>query len=195
MSVNTFDRQTYFISDQNIGMSIGTRIKEARRDAKMTQKELCAKVGIKQGTLSELETGESAGTTLIASFAAALNINPLWLETGKGDKSPLASIYADANLTIAKEVGLTYSSDIQEVIKLMESTDERGRMKIKLAVMDALDLHNSHISRTRTLPFNEEEVHLVEQHRQSSKLGKSLIKTALDTAEKDDKKPHHRKAG
>lgn len=37
-----------------------------------------------QATLSELETGESAGTTLIASLASALGVNPLWLETGKG---------------------------------------------------------------------------------------------------------------
>lgn len=74
-----------FFND-NIGMSIGTRIKEARRDIKMTQKELSAKVGVAQATLSELETGESAGTTLIASFAAALGVSPLWLETGKGSK-------------------------------------------------------------------------------------------------------------
>lgn len=71
-------------------MSIGTRIKEARRAAKMTQKELAAKVGVKQATISELETGESSGTTLIASFASALNVNALWLETGKGSPSTLS---------------------------------------------------------------------------------------------------------
>ncbi len=67
-------------------MSIGTRIKEARRDKKLTQKQLADKVGIKQPTLSELENGDSAGTTMIASFAAALGVNALWLETGKGEK-------------------------------------------------------------------------------------------------------------
>ena len=67
-------------------MSIGTRIKEARRDRKLTQKQLADKVGIKQPTLLELENGDLTGTTLIASFAAALGVNALWLETGKGDK-------------------------------------------------------------------------------------------------------------
>jgi SOS-response transcriptional repressor LexA len=68
----------------NIGMSIGKRIKEARRAAKLTQKGLAAKVGMSQGALSELETGESNSTTMIGSFAAALGVNALWLETGRG---------------------------------------------------------------------------------------------------------------
>lgn len=70
--------------NDNIGMSIGSRIKEARRAAKLTQKELAKKVGMAQASLSELETGESQGTTLIASFAAALGVSALWLETGRG---------------------------------------------------------------------------------------------------------------
>ncbi len=71
-------------------MSIGTRIREARKRVKMTQAQLAAKVGMAQGTLSELETGESDGTSLVASFAAALGVNALWLETGKGVPWPLA---------------------------------------------------------------------------------------------------------
>lgn len=52
----------------------------------MSQKALADAVGIKQPTLSELETGESKGTTNSAVFAAALGVNALWLETGKGSK-------------------------------------------------------------------------------------------------------------
>ncbi len=70
----------------NIGMSIGTRIKECRKELGLTQKQLASKVGIKQGTLSELENGESAGTTLVATFAKELKVNALWLETGRGDR-------------------------------------------------------------------------------------------------------------
>lgn len=65
-------------------MSIGSRIREARRAAKLTQKELAQKVGMAQASLSELETGESQRTTLTATFAAALGVSALWLETGKG---------------------------------------------------------------------------------------------------------------
>lgn len=43
---------------------------------------------MKQGSLSALETGDSQGTTLIATFAAALGVNALWLETGRGPMRP-----------------------------------------------------------------------------------------------------------
>jgi transcriptional regulator with XRE-family HTH domain len=68
----------------NIGMSIGTRIKQARKQAKLTQAALAARVGLAQGTIADLEGGKSKGTTLIASFAKELGVSALWLETGKG---------------------------------------------------------------------------------------------------------------
>lgn len=78
------NRYSDLVTNDNIGMSIGSRIREARRAAKLTQKALAQKVGMAQASLSELETGESQGTTMVASFAAALGVNALWLETGKG---------------------------------------------------------------------------------------------------------------
>lgn len=78
------NRDTDLMPTDNIGMSIGSRIKEARKAAKLTQKELAKRVGMAQASLSELETGESQSTTLVASLAAALGVSALWLETGKG---------------------------------------------------------------------------------------------------------------
>lgn len=187
-AVKPFNRQTYFHSMENIGMSIGSRIKEARRDAKMTQQQLCAKVGIKQGTLSELETGESAGTTLIASFAAALHVNPLWLETGKGEKAPFQS--EPDNLIVAtpeKHQTIAYPDAIQEVIDLMMRTDERGRLKIKLAAVDAYELHNSHISRTQTIALDDAELLVIEKRRRANEMGKSLIDQAAESAFEDER--------
>lgn len=68
----------------NIGMSIGTRTKQARKAAKMTQAELASRSGLKQSTISDLEVGKSQGTTYLASLAAALGVSALWLETGRG---------------------------------------------------------------------------------------------------------------
>lgn len=72
-------------------MSIGSRIREARRAAKLTQKELAQKVGMTQGALSALETGDSQSSTLLPSMAAALGVSALWLETGKGPMAPSPS--------------------------------------------------------------------------------------------------------
>jgi transcriptional regulator with XRE-family HTH domain len=74
-----------FPSD-NIGMSIGTRVKEARKAAKLTQEELSKRSGLKQSTISDLEVGKSQGTTYLASLAAALGVNAMWLETGRGPR-------------------------------------------------------------------------------------------------------------
>lgn len=72
-------------------MSIGKRIKEARKLRGLSQNELAAKIGIKQPTLSELESGESQGTTRLAQLAHALGVSPLWLETGRGPQDAASS--------------------------------------------------------------------------------------------------------
>lgn len=72
------------LPSDNTGMSIGTRVKEARKAAKMTQIELAKRSALKQSTISDLEVGKSQGTTYLATLAAALGVNALWLETGRG---------------------------------------------------------------------------------------------------------------
>jgi phage repressor protein C with HTH and peptisase S24 domain len=81
LSVNWYSN---VVPQDNIGMSIGSRIREARRAAKLTQKELARRVGMTQGALSALETGDSQSSTLLPSMAAALGVSALWLETGRG---------------------------------------------------------------------------------------------------------------
>ena len=67
-------------------MSIGKRVREARKEAGLTQKQLADKVGVSQAALSELENGDSYGTTRLAAMASVLNVSALWLETGRGQK-------------------------------------------------------------------------------------------------------------
>lgn len=61
-------------------MSIGSRVKKARRDAKLTKAGLAEAVGIKQSTISELERGLSRSTTFLALIAKACNVSTEWLE-------------------------------------------------------------------------------------------------------------------
>ena len=67
-------------------MTIGDRVRQARSEAKLTQKALAARVGLTQPTLSDLESNNSKGTASIAQIAAVLGVSALWLETGKGTK-------------------------------------------------------------------------------------------------------------
>ncbi len=115
-------------------MSIGTRIREARKSVKMTQAQLAKKVGMSQGTLSELETGESDGTTLIGSIAAALGVNALWLETGRGLAGPEAT--SDAEDVRQAEMILAFK-DETALLDFYRRTDDRGRFEInKLAARE-----------------------------------------------------------
>lgn len=95
------NRNSDFTLGENIGMTIGQRIREARRAIPMTQDELASKAGIKQPTLSELERGDSTGSSYLPAIAAALGLNALWLQTGKGSKYPIKSITPKEMLLIA----------------------------------------------------------------------------------------------
>lgn len=66
------------------------RMREARVYAGMSQKEAAAAIGIKQGTLSELEKSatKSAHT---AAAARVYKVNPYWLQSGTGQMKPQES--------------------------------------------------------------------------------------------------------
>ncbi|WP_150614996.1 LexA family protein [Pandoraea terrigena] len=67
-------------------MTLGQRLREARKDAKLSQAELAKRVGIKQPTLSDLENDVTKGSTAIATIAAALGVSALWLAEGRGPR-------------------------------------------------------------------------------------------------------------
>lgn len=68
-------------ADQN---SFGSRLKWARKNAKLTQKQVCDAVAIAQGTLSELENDLYESSTYTTELADLYKVNALWLATGKG---------------------------------------------------------------------------------------------------------------
>jgi len=66
--------------------SIGKRIRSVRKERKLTQKALAARVGMSQSLLSELETGEVPTTTYVAALAHVLGVQARWLDCGLGAK-------------------------------------------------------------------------------------------------------------
>ncbi|GGJ06324.1 LexA family protein [Halopseudomonas pertucinogena] len=69
-------------------MEYKDRVKAARKHAKLTQAALADAVGIKQASISELETGKSLSSTYNATIAKACGVDPVWLETGRGRMLP-----------------------------------------------------------------------------------------------------------
>lgn len=62
-------------------VAIGQRIKEKRKEAGLNQKELAAKIGLSEASISKYENGkvEDATHTMLAKFAAALGVSVAWL--------------------------------------------------------------------------------------------------------------------
>ncbi len=68
--------------------SIGDRVKKARSDLQMTQLQLAQRAGgeVSQRTISNLETNRNRSSRQLVAIAKALNVNPIWLESGRGPK-------------------------------------------------------------------------------------------------------------
>lgn len=65
-------------------MSIGKRVRQARNKAGLNQPELANLIGVKQPTISDLETGKSFSSAYLVQIAKQCNVNPEWLATGNG---------------------------------------------------------------------------------------------------------------
>jgi len=83
--------QAYRPACDNRRMDFKQRVRAARKFAGLKQSELADKVGIKQATISEMETGKTVSSSYTASIAHACGVDPLWLETGQGDMRPQES--------------------------------------------------------------------------------------------------------
>lgn len=65
-------------------MSIGIRVRQARKKAGLNQPDLAKRIGVKQPTISDLETGKSVSTVYLVQIAKECNVNTEWLATGNG---------------------------------------------------------------------------------------------------------------
>lgn len=67
--------------------TFGFRLKLARKEAKLSQSDVQRKIGIKQGTLSELENDLTLKSTYTIALADLYDVDATWLATGRGNKT------------------------------------------------------------------------------------------------------------
>lgn len=102
------------------------RLKQSRKEKRLTQTEVANAVGITQATYSELERGLVKSSGKIVELANLFNVNPNWLATGEGEmiiKSDIQSITSNSS-----EVGTSFVNtsvvDLIDTLKDMEKTGE-----------------------------------------------------------------------
>lgn len=66
--------------------TLSKRLKYAREAKGLSQAKLGKAAGISQSAIAAIEAERNKGSTNIATLAAILDVNPMWLETGKGEK-------------------------------------------------------------------------------------------------------------
>lgn len=64
--------------------TIGARVRQARKEQRLSQIELAKKANISQTTLSQLENGRNESSKELPSIALALGVDVHWLLTGEG---------------------------------------------------------------------------------------------------------------
>lgn len=72
--------------DGEMPSPLSTRLRQARKDAGLTQQELADRAGLAQATISKMESGQISQTTEILTLARVLGVNPDWLARGIGPK-------------------------------------------------------------------------------------------------------------
>ena len=88
-------------------MNLSERIQMARKQAKLTQKELADRIGISQTAVHKLEAGRSQRSRKTVSIALTCGVDPIWLDTGRGEMSLVGAIPGmdQADLAKAAEEG------------------------------------------------------------------------------------------
>ena len=81
-------------------MTIGKRVRQARKAANINQTELAKMIGVTQATISDLEVRHAASSKFLVDIARALGVSALWLATGEG------SMHGDGDL-FSREISLT----------------------------------------------------------------------------------------
>ena len=111
---------------------LSERLAWARSKKGYTQSELGKLSGVTAASIGNLESGIRLTSRSITSIAAALDVDPTWLATGKGD-----SKIGAAPQKIHHE--------ILAVVKIMESIDDDGKTLIRIKATEVAHLRSDYL--------------------------------------------------
>jgi transcriptional regulator with XRE-family HTH domain len=116
------------------------RIKQVRKDQKMTQEEFAAKLGVKRNTIATYEMGRSDPSSAVTSLICKIfNVNRKWLEDGIGEMyDPIEDEDAIIAEEILSEVDNELYSIIKNIVKTYMQLDDSGKETIKSFAKDLI---------------------------------------------------------
>lgn len=118
--------------------SLGENLKAIRQARKLTQKQLGIKSGVKQSTISELETGETGKTGFIVELARGLGVTSELLTSSEPVEHILDKLNAASKLRIVEDDSDKVSNIIHHSASpIIVNKQEFSREYIWLDVMNA----------------------------------------------------------
>lgn len=111
--------------------SIGNRLRAERERQKLTLQAVAKKAGVGTSTVAELEAGRRRATTRLIQLARALNVNPDWLESGKGPREVVRTpercyIAAESLEDLARQLVARGNDEIAELWRLVLKAKEEN---------------------------------------------------------------------
>lgn len=106
-------------------MKFGERLRKARTDAGLSQKQLEAASGVSQKTNSKIERGDQEGSTQVAELARACGVNTDWLA---GDRGPMR---AGDKVTEPRAEYQTLSEESLEIARAFDQLQPQARAYIR----------------------------------------------------------------
>lgn len=121
-------------------MSLGERIKKARKALDLTQQKFADQIGTTQNALTGYETGRrNPSSSVINNICKTFDVNEEWLRTGKGEMFNAKS--SAAMEALARERGLTHSDLV--LIEKFLSMKQESRLAVAEYMLEVAAALNS----------------------------------------------------
>jgi transcriptional regulator with XRE-family HTH domain len=121
------------IMDDGSSATLGQRVRWARERRGLSQHELAERIGVRQSTIGNIESGTRRRPREQRKLADALGVNELWLETGRGqrdrdagDTTRLSEDETDLILAYRILDGTHRSELLADVLQLVQNTTPFG---------------------------------------------------------------------
>lgn len=114
---------------------IGSRIREVRKELKLSQEEFGLRVGLTRSAVGNIETGRFRTTnSILNNIAKEFNINEEWLHSGDGDKY----IHRDTDQELMDDlmkIFLNSNDNIKELISIIPRLENKDIVALKQIAM------------------------------------------------------------
>ena len=110
-------------------MTIGDRLRQARKDAGLTQAKLARLSGVNQARISGLETGTQEQSVYLVELALGLGVDAAWLQTGVS----------------TTKIKAAYTVIEKEIISLLRQLTDEQRVR-EIAYLERLVADNSKLA-------------------------------------------------